>query len=207
MSGPLPTLVLASASPRRRELLSGLGLEFEIRLPAIDETRQVGEAPHGYVRRLAMEKVSAVARPGEIAIGADTIVVLEGQVLGKPVDAADARRMLHLIAGREHTVLTGVALSEPSQRRVQTVVEATRVRIMPLSDETIHWYVDTGEPLDKAGAYAVQGLGAVLVEGVFGSYTNVVGLPLPALHSLMSEFSYDLLAFRSQAALVAVPVG
>jgi septum formation protein len=203
----LPGLVLASASPRRCELLESLGLAFAVRLPAIDETPRPDEAPNVYVRRLAGEKATSVGRPGELVIAADTIVLVDGMLLGKPVDASDARRMLRLIAGREHTVLSGVAVGEPAKRRCETIVEATRVRIAPLTDEAIAWYVATREPLDKAGAYAIQGLGAVFVEAVFGSYTNVVGLPLPALRDLVADFAYDLLAFRSEPVLAAVPAG
>jgi septum formation protein len=204
---PQPRLVLASASPRRRELLAGLGLAFDVRVPAIDETALPGEAPNVYVRRLAGEKARAVGRPGDLVIAADTIVLVDGKLLGKPVDDSDARRMLRLIAGREHTVLSGVAVGEPTKRRWESIVEASRVRMAPLSADSIAWYVATGEPLDKAGAYAIQGLGAVFVEAVFGSYTNVVGLPLPALRDLVADFSYDLLAFRPDPVLAAVPAG
>lgn len=196
----LPSLVLASASPRRRELLGGLGLAFAVRPVDLDETPQPGEEPRAYVLRLAREKAAARAAAGELVLAADTIVVLDGELLGKPRDTEDARRMLRRLAGREHTVYTGVALEEPGGgpdgTRRTADVDASRVRIAPLSDERIAWYVATGEPLDKAGSYAVQGLGALLVEAIDGNYTNVVGLPLPLTARLFGELGYDLLAFR-----------
>src|SRR5262245_22025141 len=191
---PLPRLVLASASPRRRELLSGLGLDFEVRPVDLDETPLPGEEPRPYVLRLAREKAAARAAPGELVLAADTIVVLDGELLGKPRDPEDARRMLAKIAGREHTVFTGIALEEPGDGgdggdgrdagRRAAAIEESRVRMASLSAAEIGWYVGTGEPLDKAGSYAVQGLGALLVEAVSGNYTNVVGLPLPATRRL-----------------------
>jgi len=197
----LPALVLASGSPRRRELLAGLGVAFTVRPVDLDETPRPGEAPRAYVLRLAIEKAAAGAARAagdarELVLAADTTVVLDGEILGKPADAADARRMLGRIAGREHTVLTGVALHEPAggARRVATV-ETSRVRMVPMSAEEIAGYVATGEPLDKAGSYAVQGLGALFVEAVCGNYTNVVGLPLPATRRLFAELGYDLWQF------------
>jgi septum formation protein len=195
----LPALVLASASPRRRELLGGLGLAFTVRPVDLDETPRPGEEPRAYVLRLAREKAAARVAAGELVLAADTIVVLDGDLLGKPRDEEEARRMLGRIAGREHTVLTGVALYEVREgeaRRVATVA-ASRVRMAAMSAEEIAWYVATDEPLDKAGSYAVQGLGALFVEEVFGNYTNVVGLPLPATSRLFAELGYDLRAFRS----------
>jgi septum formation protein len=198
----LPALVLASASPRRRELLSGLGVAFTVRPVDLDETPRPGEEPRDYVLRLAREKAAARVEPGELVLAADTIVVLDGDLLGKPRDEADARRMLSRIAGREHTVLTGVALLETTVeggRAAPTArVEASRVRMAAMSEAEVAWYVATGEPLDKAGSYAVQGLGALFVEEVFGNYTNVVGLPLPATRRLFAELGYDLRAFRRE---------
>jgi septum formation protein len=191
-----PELVLASASPRRRELLGGLGLRFTVRSGDVDETPKDGELPRDYVLRLAIEKARTRAHPGEIVLAADTTVVLDGEILGKPVDAEDARRMLTRIAGREHTVLTGVALEEPGRNLRVSSIEASRVRMAILSEERIAWYVETGEPLDKAGSYAVQGLGALFVEEIEGNYTNVVGLPLPLTARLFAELGYDLMDFR-----------
>jgi septum formation protein len=199
----LPSLVLASASPRRRELLGGLGAVFAVRPVDLDETPRPGEAPRAYVLRLALEKAAAGAVRAvsmgerELVLAADTVVVLDGDLLGKPRDEADARRMLGRIAGREHTVLTGVALHEPGagEPRRASTVETSRVRMAPMGEEEIAWYVATGEPLDKAGSYAVQGLGALFVEEVFGNYTNVVGLPLPATRRLFAELGYDLRQF------------
>jgi septum formation protein len=190
-----PALVLASGSPRRRELLTALGLSFVVRPPEVDESRLAGEAPEAYVDRLALAKARAAARPGELALGADTIVWIDGQLLAKPGDTAEARRMLALLAGREHTVLTAVALHEPATGREAVGRERSRVRMASMSAEEIAWYAATGEPLDKAGAYAVQGLGALFVEAVDGNYTNVVGLPLPLTYRLFRELGYDLRRF------------
>lgn len=205
----LPALVLASASPRRRELLAGLELAFTVRPVDLDETPRPDEEPGAYVFRLAREKAAARAgasegaEGAELVLAADTTVVLDGDILGKPVDVLDARRMLGRIAGREHTVLTGVALHERrvggEVRQVSTVA-SSRVRMAPMSEREIAWYAATGEPLDKAGSYAVQGLGALFVEEVFGNYTNVVGLPLPATYRLFAELGYDLRDFRRSAA-------
>lgn len=167
-----------------------------MRAADVDESPRDGEAPGDYVLRLAIEKAEARAHPGELVLAADTTVVIEDELLGKPADPVDARRMLRRIAGREHTVLTGVALFEPAGDRRASTVETSRVRMAPLSDEEIAWYVATGEPLDKAGSYAVQGLGAMFVEAVFGNYTNVVGLPVPATCRLFAELGYDLKTLR-----------
>ena len=191
-----PRLILASGSPRRRQLLGELGLSFEVRAVDIDETQLAGEAPDQMVLRLAQAKAEAGAGTGELVLAADTIVVLDGRVLGKPTDAAEARVMLGDLSGREHQVFTGVALVDGSQGRSVSALERTRVRIGELDPATIAWYVDTGEPLDKAGAYGIQGLGALLVETVNGNYTNVVGLPLPLVGRLFGELDYDLLRFR-----------
>jgi len=191
VSRSLPRLVLASGSPRRRELLAGLGLAFTIRAAEIDETPHPGETPAACVRRLAHAKATARSEAGELVLGADTVVVLDGQLLGKPRDPADARRMLAAIAGREHTVLTGVTLHGEPQGRQESVVEASRVRMARMSPREIDWYVATGEPLDKAGSYAVQGVGALFVEAIYGNYTNVVGLPLPATCRLFRTLGYD----------------
>lgn len=191
-----PHLVLASASPRRRTLLASLGLAFTVRSVDVDETPHHGEEPVPYVLRLAAAKARARAHPGELVLAADTVVVLDGELLGKPAGPTEAVAMLRRLAAREHTVHTGVALFEPAGGRERATVETSRVRMAELSDERIRWYVGTGEPLDKAGSYAVQGLGALFVEAVFGNYTNVVGLPLPATHRLFAALGYDLLSFR-----------
>jgi septum formation protein len=190
-----PNLVLASASPRRQNLLATLGLHFLVRPVDLDETPHPAEPPALYVRRLAEEKAAARILPGELVLAADTTVVLDGEILGKPGDPAEARAMLSRLTGREHTVLTGVAVEQLGRER-RTVVESTRVRIAALEAEEVAWYVATGEPMDKAGSYAVQGIGAMFVEAVQGDYTNVVGLPLPATRRLFAEAGYDLKDFR-----------
>ncbi len=189
------TLILASGSPRRRELLRTLGLRFTVRPARIDESYLVGEPPDQHVQRLAREKAEAEARPGELVLGADTVVLLDGEVLGKPADREDAAGMLRRLAGRQHRVLTGVALHEPARGRSEEALEISVVKMAPLSDEEIEWYVATGEPLDKAGSYAVQGVGALFVESVQGNYSNVVGLPLPATYRLFAHLGYDLRRF------------
>lgn len=190
-------LILASGSPRRRELLEGLGVRFTVRAVDLDETPRPGEEPRAYVLRLAQEKAAARAAPGELVLAADTTVVVDGEILGKPEDAEDARRMLYSLSGRDHVVLTGItlmALDEPGRGQVSEVAE-TRVRMAALTPEEIAWYVGTGEPMDKAGAYAIQGLGALFVEAVEGNYSNVVGLPVPAVYRLFARLGYDLRDF------------
>jgi septum formation protein len=169
-----PRLILASASPRRRELLEQLGFTLDVRPAEADETPRAGEPPREYVLRVACDKARAV--PGQIVLAADTAVVLGGMILGKPRDPDDARRMLRALAGVPHEVLTGVCVRSDSTER--TVVVAAEVRIDPLTDAQIDWYVSTGEPLDKAGAYAIQGIAGAFVRELRGSVSNVVGLPL-----------------------------
>jgi septum formation protein len=174
-------LILASSSPRRRELLDLLGLSFRVVPSSIDETLMDGEAPEAHVQRLARAKAHDVAQkvPGYWVIGADTIVVLGDRILGKPLDGDDARAMLSLLADRTHRVYTGYALTHhgfPEKERVRCV--CSKVSMRNLSAEEIDGYVNSGEPMDKAGAYAIQGIGAAIVSTVAGSYTNVVGLPL-----------------------------
>ena len=190
-------LVLASASPRRRDLLAGLQLDFEVRSAEIDESALTDELPEDHVLRLARAKAQAVARPGELVLAADTVVVLEGRILGKPADPAEAQQMLSSLTGREHDVYTGVALFEPDRDTLVSATDRSEVRIATLDKDEISWYVSTGEPLDKAGSYAIQGLGALFVERVVGNYTNVVGLPLPLTRSLFRQLSYDILDFRT----------
>ena len=183
-------LILASGSPRRRELLAGLGVDFEVRPVDLDESVGPGEAPPAYVERLARQKARAQARPGELVLAADTTVVVDGRILGKPEGPADARRMLAALSGRWHEVLTGVALFDPADERLAAGLATTRVRVAELAADRIDWYVATGEPLDKAGAYAIQGLGALLVEEIEGNYSNVVGLPIPLTARLFTELGH-----------------
>ncbi len=189
----MPRLVLASASPRRRELLAGLGLTPPVRPVDVDETPRDGEPAADCVLRLARAKAEAEARPGELVLAADTLVVLDGRILGKPAGPAEARAMLTDLAGRDHLVMTGVAVRDVDAGRTAAAVETTRVSIAPLEAARIAAYVATGEPLDKAGAYAIQGLGALFVERIDGNYSNVVGLPLPLTRRLCAELGYDLL--------------
>ncbi len=197
-------LILASGSPRRREMLENLGVEFAVRPVDIDESPLDGESPEPYVLRLARAKARAAtaddaAASSEVVLAADTIVALDGELLGKPRDPADARRMLERLSGREHEVLTGVAVIGGAGREasrggeLRVGVERTRVRFAELSAEEIAWYVATGEPLDKAGAYAIQGYGALFVDAVDGNYSNVVGLPLPLTYRLRREAGLSLL--------------
>ena len=180
-------LVLASASPRRAALLAGAGRAFEVVPANVDERRQPGEPAHEYVDRLARAKAAAVVgrHPGRIVIGADTAVVIDGTVLGKPRDADDAAGMLRRLSGRAHRVLTGVAVRR--DQRCVSAVESTVVHFTELDDAQISWYVGTGEPSDKAGAYGLQGNGARFVTRIEGSRSNVVGLPLDRLDRLLAQ--------------------
>jgi len=188
-----PTLVLASGSPRRIEMLRGLGLEPVVRPVDIDESPLPNEAAEAYVLRLARAKAGERSNAGELILAADTIVVLDGALLGKPGDESEARRMLGALAGRSHQVLTGVALLESDTGRSADAVISTEVTLRPMSDSEIAWYVSTGEPMDKAGSYAIQGLGALLVDSIAGNYPNVVGLPLPEVDRIFSRLGYRLL--------------
>ena len=185
--------ILASASPRRRELLDSIGLDFEVRPSHVPEVHEQGEAPEEYVARLSRDKAHALAveHPSRWVIAADTTVLLGDQLLEKPVDAADAARMLGTIAGQTHIVYTGVTLENGELGWRDTRVAESEVRMLPLSPREIEWYVGTGEPLDKAGAYAVQGLGAMFIESIHGSYTNVVGLPLATLFMMLRRAGVD----------------
>ena len=195
----MPRLVLASASPRRRELLAALGLTPTVRPVEVDETPLDGEPATDCVLRLARAKAAADAGPGELVLAADTLVVLDGRILGKPAGPEEAGAMLGSLAGRDHLVLTGVAVRNGDALRTAAAVETTRVTIAHLTPPRIARYVATGEPLDKAGAYAIQGLGALFVEQVDGNYSNVVGLPLPLTSRLFAELGFDLLEFRDSA--------
>jgi septum formation protein len=185
--------ILASQSPRRRELLASIGLEFDVIPSAVPEVRGEGESPEEYVARLSREKALAVAanNPGRWIIAADTTVLLGEQLLEKPIDAADARRMLATIAGNTHIVYSGVTLLHVESGHRDTRVAESEVRMLPLTVDDIDWYVATGEPLDKAGAYAVQGAGAMFIDSIHGSYTNVVGLPLALLFQMLRKAGID----------------
>ncbi len=196
-----PDLVLASASPRRLDLLRTIGLEPVVMPADIDETPVPGEKPHDLVARLATEKAAAVAASPNLSvdalvIAADTVIDIDGEVFGKPVDAADAARMLRALAGRSHRVVTGMAVVAASDgdRVAESLVDATEVWLRGFGESEIEWYLATGEPMGKAGAYAIQGIGSLLVERIAGSYQTVVGLSLPALDELVSLVGLDLRA-------------
>ena len=177
-------LVLASQSPRRSELLRQAGVPFIVRIPGIVESRLGAEPPPDYVRRLAIEKARAAAvDPAEFVLAADTVVVADGEVLEKPRSAEDAARMLRLLSGRAHTVLTGVCLLHAGVERA--AVEATRVVFAPMTDQEVLDYTASGEPMDKAGAYAIQGRASKFIERIEGSYFNVVGLPVSLVYRLL----------------------
>lgn len=183
----LPKLILASGSPRRSEIMNSVGWEFTKVIPDIDESERDGESPSDYVRRLADEKAQAVAgeHPGEIILAADTTVVIDERIIGKPVDEADARRMLKLLSGNWHEVLTGIAVSQNGSTDIG--VERTRVKFAPMNDAEIDFLVEKGDPLDKAGAYAVQAQAALFIEGIEGDYWNVVGLPVRLVYEMVSS--------------------
>ena len=188
--GGLP-LILASSSPRRRQLLELIGLPFKVVPPGTDEQPRPGEEPIFFVRRAAREKVLEVAnrQPGELVLGADTVVEIDRTILGKPGSPDAAEEMLRTLSGREHLVHTAVALVNDG--RCHDFVDTARVRCVDLSDRLISWYVGTGEPLDKAGAYAVQGLGGLLVEKVEGSPYTVIGLPIHRLPELFAAHNLN----------------
>jgi septum formation protein len=185
-------LILASASPRRAELLKAAGFEFEVRVTNVDESPRAGESPREYVLRVARDKASAAQCPDEagrddrrVILAADTTVVVDGEILGKPIDDDDSRRMLSRLSGRAHEVLTGVSLRDGTTER--SSVESTAVWFKPLTDQEIAWYVASGEGRDKAGAYAIQGLGSRFIPRIDGSYSNVVGLPVATVQQLLIE--------------------
>ena len=185
--------ILASASPRRRQLLASIGLDFDVKPSDVPEVHREGEAPEEYVARLSRDKANAVARehPSRWVIAADTTVFLGDQLLEKPADAADATRMLAAIAGQTHIVYTGVTLENVERDYRETRVSESEVRLLPLSAADIAWYVATGEPFDKAGAYAVHGIAAMFIDSIHGSYTNVVGLPLATLFQMLRRAGID----------------
>ena len=183
----LPKLVLASGSPRRSEILESVGWEFTKQVADIDESEIEGEKPDDYVVRLAREKAESVASkyPSEIVLGADTTVLINGKILGKPADLEDARRMLKMLAGNWHEVLTGIAIVQNGETR--SAIQRTRVKFAPMSDAEILFLAERGNPLDKAGAYAVQAQAALFIEGIEGDYWNVVGLPISLVYRLLDK--------------------
>ena len=185
-------LILASRSPRRREILTCAGIPHLVRAAEVDETIRDGEGAEEYVKRVARAKAEAVeADPGDVVLGADTVVVVGSEILGKPADEADARRMLRSLAGREHIVMTGICLRHAGG--VVEHAESTTVRFLPLSAEEIDAYVASGEPMDKAGAYAIQGRAARWIPRIEGCYFNVVGLPLALVSTLLESSTEKLL--------------
>lgn len=184
-----PRVILASASPRRRELLRLIGIEHEVRPADIDERYLPHESPAAHAERLAREKASAIDEDGAVTIGSDTIVVVDGDVLGKPRDRAHAHEMLKRLSGRSHVVMTGVAVRW--QGRVASGLEQVGVTFRALGDDEIERYIDTGEPMDKAGAYGIQGFGATIVERVDGDYFAVMGLALNRLVGLCRSLGLD----------------
>ena len=186
---PTARLILASGSPRRRELLSAVGMPFRVLPSGVDETPLPGESPARFARRAAVDKGMhvAVRHPGAFVLSADTIVVAEGRILGKPRDRKEARRMLSLLAGREHRVYTAVCLLCAGRRFRDVSTEVTRVRFRPLTPTEVAAYVRTGEGDDKAGAYAAQGAGMLLIDRVEGSFTNVVGLPMTRVVGMLGK--------------------
>jgi septum formation protein len=190
-----PPLVLASQSPRRAELIGRLGLAFET-LPAdVDERYLPGESPAAHAERLSREKALRIAavRPAALVVGSDTIVVVDGDVLGKPRDRAHAVEMLMRLSGREHEVMTGIAVAHGA--RVESAVERVRVRFRSLGREVWEAYVETGEPMDKAGAYGIQGFGSAVVSGIDGDFFSVMGLPVVRMLELIERFGWRY-AFR-----------
>lgn len=197
--GAVPPLVLASGSPRRAQLLAMLGLRFETVPAGIEETPREDEAPAQLAERLACEKARAVARqrPDALVIGSDTLVVVDGEIVGKPRDRDEAVEMLLRLQGREHRVETGIAVAAPDGR-LESSIEGVRVRFRPFDRETAEAYVATGEPLDKAGSYGIQGYGATLVDWIEGDFFAVMGLPIARMVSLFRALGwrYDFSGFE-----------
>ncbi|HYC52943.1 MAG TPA: Maf family protein [Gemmatimonadaceae bacterium] len=179
MSPKRPRVILASQSPRRRELLTLVGISHEVRPADIDETYLPGESPRAHAERLARAKARVIATADAVVVGSDTIVVVDGDVLGKPRDVADGARMLRRLSGRRHTVITAVAVAWKGQ--LESDVEEVDVTFHTLTDADIAAYLETGEPMDKAGSYGIQGYGATIVQRVEGDYFAVMGLPLQRL--------------------------
>jgi septum formation protein len=182
-------LILASASPRRAELLASSGFEFIVRPADVDERYYPDESAEDYVVRVARDKAEALAdecrKTGSVVLAADTVVVARGEILGKPADRLDAIRMLRLLSGAVHDVFTGVVIASPDQELATAV--RTRVSFLPLSLDEINWYIDTGEPEGKAGAYGIQGHAARFIDRIEGSWSNVVGLPIATVYQLLKR--------------------
>ena len=195
IDNPSIPIVLASSSPRRAEILTSLAIPFEVDPADVPEDIAPGESAERAASRLAADKAACVAarRPDSWILAADTLVLRDGRILGKPRDEAEAAAMLRLLGGQEHRVVTAVRLRRGAGCG-REIVEVSGVRIAPLSDEEIRWYIGTGEPRDKAGAYAVQGLGSRFIESVQGSFTNVMGLPARAVYLLLRESGDPVLA-------------
>ncbi|HML94904.1 MAG TPA: Maf family protein [Thermodesulfobacteriota bacterium] len=195
-------LVLASSSPRRKELLESVGLSIEVISPSADEVMHGGESPGEFALRVAFEKAASVSRclgGNSFVLGADTIVVVDDVVLGKPADENDAARMLGLLSGREHHVLTAFSIVKPREEPLHAEIVSTSVRVSRLAASEIEGYIKTGEPMDKAGAYGIQGIGAFMVEGITGSYTNVVGLPVPEVLRALTKLGAVRLFGRDES--------
>jgi septum formation protein len=178
-------LILASSSPRRAELLLAAGFEFSVRVADVDETQLPGESPRDYVLRLSCVKAQAVARDEELVLGADTTVVINNEIAGKPVDEEDARKILRTLSGQWHEVLTAVTVLRGE--RVISDIASTLVKFSEMSEAEIDWYILTGEPMDKAGAYGIQGYASRFVERIEGNYSNVVGLPVEMVYRMIKR--------------------
>ena len=181
-------LILASNSPRRRELLRSAGFQFDVRPSGIEENRLPGESPEDFARRLARDKALDVAResaPASLVLGADTVVAINGEILEKPVDATDAARMLRTLSGQTHRVITGVCLVRAPEAVLAWTHETTLVTFSTLTEEEIGSYIESGEPFDKAGGYGIQGLASRFVSRIEGCYFNVVGLPIPLVYEMV----------------------
>ncbi|MDQ3063932.1 MAG: Maf family protein [Acidobacteriota bacterium] len=185
----LPKLILASASPRRAEILTAVGWEFEKHAAEIDETELPNEKPADYVQRLAGEKAAVIAEKykNRLVLGADTIVVIKNKIIGKPKDLADARKMLQMLSGKWHEVLTGVAIIKDDE--ISIGLQRTQVKFAELTEAEIEFLIERGEPLDKAGAYAVQAQAALFIEQIKGDYWNVVGLPISLVYELVKQMN------------------
>ncbi len=193
-----PRLILASASPRREEMLRLLGLRFSVLLSNVDEAAAAGEPPEHYALRLSEMKARTVAgmRPGHWVLGADTIVTIDGELLGKPQTIEEARHMIRKLSGREHTVITAFTLANSESTEIIRRAVCSQVRFKDVPDDEVEWYVATDEPYDKAGGYAVQGKASFLVSEIHGSYTNVVGLPLCEVVEALKKIG--LMDFRGE---------